>query len=391
MSARQPEATASDRKRMPVAGPWITEREIAYATEAAATNWYDRAGDFIGRFEQAFAAETGRRFAVSLPSCTSGLHLALAALGIGPGDEVVVPDVTWIASSAPVTYVGATPVFADIDPVTWCLDVASVEACLTPRTKAVIAVDLYGSMPDMAALQRVTGAAGVALIEDAAEAVGSAFLGTSAGGHGLVSTFSFHGSKTLTTGEGGMLVADDEELFARIKVLRDHGRRPGDVSFRNEEIAFKYKMSPVQAALGLAQLERLDELVGRKRDIYGWYHERLADLPGCTLNAEPAGTRNSYWMTTVVLDPALGLAKEQLGQRLADHGIDTRPFFSPLSSLKAYADAEGAAQARERNTVSYRVSPWGVNLPSALSLTEQDVDVVCTTLRQVVGELRPVR
>jgi len=256
-------------RRIAIAGPWITEKEISYVADAAANDWYENAGNYVRRFEDAFAGYVGRKFALSLPSCTSGLHLSLLALGVGKGDEVIVPDVTWIASSAPISYVGARPVFVDIDPATWCISTDAVTAAISDRTRAVIAVDLYGSMPDMAALLSVTEAHGVPLIEDAAEAIGSRYAGSLAGSFGETSVFSFHGSKTLTTGEGGMVVTDREDLYERMSMLRDHGRMPGDTSFFNAEVAYKYKMSSLQAALGLAQVERVEELIARKRNSGG--------------------------------------------------------------------------------------------------------------------------
>ncbi len=370
---------------IPVAGPWITEREIAYVAEAAETAWYGNANAFNDRFETAFAAAVGRRHAISLPSCTSGLHLALLAAGVGPGDEVIVPDCTWIATAAPIQYAGATPVFADIDPVTWCLSTASLERAITPRTRAVIAVDLYGSMPHMDELLAVCDGHGIPLIEDAAEAIGSVWHGRPAGGFGIASVFSFHGSKTVTTGEGGMVVTDDDALHRRMLVLRDHGRAPGDVAFVNQEVAHKYRMSALQAAMGLAQVERLEELVERKRRIFRWYADRLRAVDGLTLNAEPPQTRNSYWMVTMLLDPRHGLGKGTMPERLGSRGIATRPFFHPLSSLPAYQGTPAAQRGREGNPVSYRLSPSGINLPSALCLEEQDVDRVCAEVRRLLG------
>lgn len=235
-------------ERIPVAGPWITDLEVSYVDDAVRNAWYAGANAWHGRFEKTMAEFCGRKHAMALPSCTSALHLALAGLGVGPGDEVVVTDVTWIATSAPIDYVGATAVFADIDRASWCLSPESLEACLTPKTKAVIVVDLYGSMPDMEAIQSVCDRRHVPLIEDAAEAIGSTYRGRQAGSFGIASTFSFHGSKTITTGEGGMLLTDDDTLYARCGFLRDHGRTPGDRMFYNAEVAFKYKMSSMQAA-----------------------------------------------------------------------------------------------------------------------------------------------
>lgn len=367
-------------RRIPIAGPWITDRELAYVADAVRNAWYANANVFHDRFERSFADYVGVRHAVALPSCTAALHLALLALGIGPGDEVVVPDITWIASAAPVSYVGASPIFADIDPRSWCLSFESLEACITPRTKAVIPVDLYGNVCAWDAIHAVARRHGVAVIEDAAEAVGGEYHGRKAGSFGDVGTFSFHGSKTLTTGEGGMLVTDRDDVRERVLVLRDHGRRPGDRPFWNVEVAHKYKMSALQAALGLAQLERIDELLRRKDEIFAWYSRRLSGTPGVSLNWQAPGTRSTWWMVTVAWDETRALDKDGLAERLAADGIDTRPFFRPLSSLPAYEGLESARQARRRNTVAYAVSPRALNLPSSLALSEPDVERVCTAV-----------
>jgi perosamine synthetase len=375
-----------DYRRVPIAGPWITEREVEAVADAARTAWYDNAGTVIGRFEASFAGHTGRRHATSLPSCTSGLHLALAGLGVGEGDDVIVPESTWIATSAPITYVGAKPRFADVEADTWCMSAETLRAAITPRTKAAIVVDLYGSMPRMDELQAVCDEHGIALIEDSAEAAGSTYRGGAAGSFGVASTFSFHGSKTLTTGEGGMVLCDDDRLYERMMKLRDHGRPVGDTAFFNDEVAFKYKMSALQAALGLVQLERLEELVARKREIFAWYRDRLGDIEGITLNAEPEGVRNTYWMVTAIFDEETGVEERPLAAWLTEHGIATRPFFHPLSALPAYAGYPGVAEARAVNTVSTRLAKHGINLPSALMLDEEQVDYVCCWVQAYLRE-----
>lgn len=366
--------------RIPVAGPSITRREIDYVTDAVTNAWYGNANMYHARFEAAFAAYVGRRYAMALPSCTSAIHLSLLALGVGPGDEVIIPDSTWIASAAPITYVGATPVFVDVDAATWCIRPDSFQAAITERTKAVILVDLYGSMPDMSALLPIAKAHGVAVIEDAAEAIGSSFGGTLAGGFGDVSVFSFHGSKTLTTGEGGMLVTDRLDLYERAQFLRDHGRLPGDVQFLNAEVAYKYKMSSMQAALGLAQLERIGELVERKREIFGWYRDILGRETYLSLNAEPVGTLNSYWMVTAVWSPALQKEKNVVVLEMRERGVDVRPFFHPLSSLPAYATLVSSQNARETNSTSYNIGSRAINLPSGFNLTRDSVKSSCHAL-----------
>lgn len=372
-------------KRIPVAGPWMTEREAEYAADAARNAWYERAGEYLRRFELGMAEYVGVRHAVSLPHCTAGIHLSLVALEVGPGDEVIVPDVTWIASAAPITYVGATTVFADVDPDTWCLAVDAFKSCITPRTKAVIPVHLYGGVADMDAIRAVAEHHRIAIIEDAAGAVGSELRGHKAGSMGDTGVFSFHGSKTLATGEGGMVVTNSDELLERVLSLRDHGRAPGDRHFYNREVAFKYKMSALQAAVGLAQLERIEELVAKKREIFAWYREELSDFDGLRLNAEPEGTLNTYWMVTAIVDRHFGLGKRELMERLDERNIDARPFFHPLSSIPAYADTEEARVARERNVVSYEISPYGINLPSALELTREQVAFVSDSLKEILA------
>ena len=375
-------------EQIPIAGPWITQREIDYVTDAVTHAWYANANIYHERFQKAFADYLGVRFAISLPSCTSAIHLSLLALGVGAGDEVIVPDITWIASAAPITYVGATPVFADIDPKTWCLSAESFEKCITAKTRAVIPVDLYGNMPDMDAIQHVAKRHAVAIIEDAAEAIGSEYKGKKAGSFGDIGVFSFHGSKTLTTGEGGMLVTDREDIYRRVLVLRDHGRKPDDMMFWNTEVAYKYKMSSMQAALGLGQLERVDELIGLKRQIFAWYQDELEKIEGITLNFEAPHTKNTYWMVTVILDSGFGLAKDRLVKGFRERNISARPFFHPLSSLPAYHATAQARPARQRNTVSYQISPYGINLPSGLNMTAEKVSYVCKALKEMLPVAR---
>ena len=373
--------------RIPIAGPSITEKEINYVAEAVRTAWYENANLPAQRFEQAMAERIGRRFAIALPSCTSALHLSLSGLGIGAGDEVIVPELTWIATAAPILYVGATPVFADVNPIGWCLDAESLKRCVTPRTKAAIVVDLYGSMPDWAALELVAKQHNFPLIEDAAQAIGALYRGRPAGAFGAASTFSFHGSKTLTTGEGGMLLTDDEALHRRCLLLRDHGQKPGGARFFNEDIGFKYRMSAMQAALGLAQLERLDELAGHKRQIFEWYRKRLARQNEVMLNDEPTNVFSTYWMVTALVDAVFGIKKEELILELGGRGIDSRPVFYPLSMIPALRDYSPGVAMMSRNPVSYNIAWRGINLPSGHNMTEALVDRVAGALMESLESL----
>jgi perosamine synthetase len=373
-------------EHIPIAGPFITELEVQYVADAAKNGWYSNASLYTERFEAEMAAYVDRKYALALPSCTSALHLSLVALGIGAGDEVIVPDITWIASAAPISYTGAIPVFADIDPNTWCITADSIEQKISDKTKAIMVVDLYGGMPDMDEILAIASRLNIPVIEDAAEAIGSEYKNKKAGSFGTFSAFSFHGTKTLTTGEGGMLLTDDQELYDRCKILCDHGRDPEERElFFNKEVAFKYKMSNLQAAMGLGQLKRIDDLVAKKRELFSLYYEELYLVEGLTLNFEPNSTLNTYWMTTVMLDPALGFKKQEIIQRMAKSKISCRPFFHPLSTIPAFSQSEQAKRARVENTVAIDLSPYGVNLPSAMNLTKENVVTVCERLKNIIG------
>jgi perosamine synthetase len=373
-------------KTIPVAGPWITEKEIAYVSQATQDGWYDRSEHYQKRFEALFATHTGRLHAITLPSCTSALHLALLALGIGPGDEVIVPEITWIATAAPISYVGATPVFADIEPDSWCLSHQSVEQRISPKTRAIIAVDLYGNMPDLDALQTLAAKHQIALIEDAAQAIGSRYKNKPAGSFGTFSTFSFHGSKTLTTGEGGMLLTDNSQLYERCLFLHDHGRDPNaSTLFWNTEVAYKYKMSAMQAALGIAQMERLTALTDKKKTLFQQYQAGLASCSGIRLNTTRPDVENTYWMATILLDESLGWKKDPLRLALQEKDIQTRPFFHPLSQLPAYSNLADRSKYPQANPVAYTLSPYGLNLPSALILEKDDIQRVCSEIIRLLG------
>ncbi len=375
---------SNSQEVIPVAGPWVTEREVEYVADAARNAWFSNHYEYNRRFEEAFASYVGVKHAVSLPHCTAAIHLSLAAAGIGPGDEVIVPDVTWIASVAPVVYVGATPIFADIKKDTWCIDPKSVEAAITARTKAIIGVDLYGSMADWSELRRIADRHSLLLIEDAAESLGSEYGGKKAGALGDTGVFSFHGSKTLTTGEGGMFVTNDDHLHQRVMTLRDHGRPPGDKLFLNTEVGFKYKMSALQAAFGLAQIERVEELIAKKRQIFQWYRDALQGFDGVTLNAEPQGTLNSYWMVTVIPDASFGMDKFALMDAFRERKIDTRPFFSPLSSLPAFADRPESSAHMPKEPAGDEIAAYGVNLPSGYHITPDLVQHVAGALKKIL-------
>jgi perosamine synthetase len=365
------------KPRIHYAKPSITDVEVAYAADAAANGWGERCYEYIGRFERAFAQHLGVPFALSTSSCTGALHVGLAALGIGPGDEVILADTNWIASAAPIVYLGATPVFVDIRPDSWCLDPSAVEAAITPRTKAILAVHLYGNLCDMDALLDLGRRRGIPIVEDAAEGLGSQYHGRRAGSLGLFGTFSFHGTKTVTTGEGGMFVTSDPDLYERVLTLSNHGRARGQTKqFWPDVVGFKYKLSNIQAAIGLGQMERIDGLLQRKRDILATYKRLVAGLPGVTMNPEPPGMVNGAWMPTVVFDPSTAVTCERLQAALASENIDARVFFAPLSGMPMFTP-------RRENRWAWDIPGRAINLPSYHDMTDAEQQRVTNVITQV--------
>jgi perosamine synthetase len=357
--------------------PSITELEIRYATDAATNGWGDRCYEYIGRFEQLFREHLGVKHAIATSSCTGALHMGLAAFAVGLGDEVILADINWIASAAPITYLGARPVFVDVMPDTWCIDPEKVEAAITPRTKAIVAVHIYGNLCNMDALLAIGAKHGIPVIEDAAEAIGSEWKGNKAGSMGAFGTFSFHGTKTITTGEGGMFVTDDDDLYEKVLTLSNHGRARGQAKqFWADVVGFKYKMSNMQAAIGCAQMERIEELIAGKRRIFSYYAKRLSDLP-LRMNPEPAGTRNGDWMPTIIVDDSVHFDREGLLAKFKANGIDGRVFFWPLSMLPMF-------EKQLENKVSYGLFRRAVNLPTYHDMDENEMDRVIAVLRDVL-------
>jgi len=368
------------KNKMQFAGPSVTKEDTEIVMDALQNGWYgEKAYYYVETFEREFADYHNRKHALMTTNCTSALHLLLDGLGIGEGDEVIAPECTWIGSVACITYQRAKTVFADIDPVNWCLTADSIEAVITPKTKAVIVVDLYGNMPDYDSIQKVCDKHNILMIEDSAESLGSTYKGVKAGKFGVGSTFSFHRTKTITTGEGGMLLIDDEELFQRCKFLRDHGRQPG--SFFNTEITFKYMPFNVQAALGYAQFKRINELVEKKRWILKGYKDRLSDIPDIQMNSEPKHIINGAWASALVFGLSHGVSRDIAIEELEKLDLPVRPFFYPLSSLPAFNDERNG---RANNPIAYDISSRGINLPYALNLTEFDLDKYTKALRNLL-------
>ena len=373
--------------RIPIAEPDLRGNELKYVSECVTTNWISSQGEFVRRFEREFAARLGIEHALAVSNGTVALQLALAAFGIGPGDEVIVPDLTFAATINTVLHVGATPVVVDVDPATWNICPKAVAAALTPRTKAIMPVHLYGQPADMDALMALAKPRGIVVIEDAAEAVGAAYKGRPCGALGDAACFSFFSNKVLTTGEGGMVVFRDGNIAQRAQRLRDHGMDPGKRYWHNE-VGFNFRLTNLQAAIGCAQLERLDGFLARKQAMARRYVRRLAAFPEITLPAAIPGLTNSYWVFSVIIDfVAIGIDREAFMARLGRAGIETRPLFYPLHDMPPYRPfTRGAAFP-----VTDRLSASGVSLPSGVLLADEDIDYVCDVIESQIRARRLLR
>lgn len=365
-------------KMILTAGPSVSAREAAYAFDAAEKGWNSQWSKYLTSFENKFSEYVGAKYAISTSSCTGALQIALMSLDIGPGDEVIVPDETWVASAAAINYVGATPVFADIELDSWNIDAASVESLVTPKTKAIIVVHMYGGPARMTPILALAQKYSLKVVEDAAPAIGATWNGKAAGTFGDFGAFSFQGAKLLVTGEGGMLVTDDKDLYEKAKKIADQGRNPSK-TFWIDERGVKFKMSNVQAAIGLAQIERADELIAMKRRIFSWYKDRLGDFPGLHLNEEVSGGRSIYWMTSLRLDRTIEISRDELIKRLRDRNVDTRPVFPAISQYPIWPVSQNP------QPVALEVGKTAMNLPSGVCLTKNEVMYICDQIIDILG------
>jgi perosamine synthetase len=363
---------------LPVAAPNLGGNEEKYVVDAVRSSWVSSTGPYLARFENEFANLCGTRHAIAVSNGTVALHLALLGLGVGAGDEVVVPSLTYVASVNAIQYVGAKPVFVDVDPSTWCLDVAAVERAITSRTRAVVAVHLYGQPADMDALRAVCDPRAIHIVEDAAEAPLAIYHGRVTGGLGDVGTFSFYGNKLFTSGEGGAVTVDDDDLAARIRLLRGQGMDPAR-RYHFPIVGYNYRLTNVAAALLCAQLERREEFLEARRRIFAAYESRLSGVAGLTLQSDVPGTERSPWLFCALVDSDFGLDRDTLMLHLDAAGIETRPFFPPIHRLPPY---ENLARDQDASLpVTDRIAAQGLNLPTFVGMTEEDVDRVCDAIR----------
>ncbi len=369
-------------KRIPVAVPSLKGNEKKYVEQCLDSTWISSAGEFIGRFEQSFAEFCNVRHAVAINNGTTAIHLALVALGIGEGDEVLIPTLTYIATANAVAYCNAKPVLVDSEPGTMNMDAAQLEAKITPRTKAIIVVHLYGHPVDMDPVMDVALRHGLKVIEDAAEAHGAEYNGTRVGGIGDCATFSFFGNKIVTTGEGGMVTTNDDELAARLRLYRGQGMDPKR-RYWFPVVGFNYRMTNVAAAIGLAQMERIDDALKARQQVAGWYEKAFAahaDIIQRPVVAPYA--HHVYWMYTVQLIGLTDAQRDEVMQIMDANGIETRPVFYPMHVLPPYLE-DGAPYP-----VANQQAAQGINLPTHAELEAEDVERVASSLVAAVRHVR---
>lgn len=369
------------RRCIPVSSPSLVGNEREYVLDCIDSGWVSSAGAYVERFEAAFAEFCGVKHAVACCNGTAALHLSLLALGVGPGDEVIVPTLTFVATANAVTYCGARPVFVDSDPLTWNLDPAQVEAKVTPRTKGIIAVHLYGLPAEMDELRRIARRRGLFLLEDAAEAHGALYRGRTAGALADAAAFSFYGNKIISTGEGGMVTTDDDALAARARLLRGQGV-DSERRYWFPVVGYNYRMMNLSAALGLAQLERADWHIGRRRKVAESYLELLRGVSCLNWQEESAWARHAYWMFTVVLGEGSSVSRDALMERLEERGVETRPVFYPVHLLPPYREAARG----EEFPVAERLARRGVSLPTWAGLSHDDLEYVYESLCKVLSD-----
>jgi len=364
------------RPFIPISKPSITEKEISFVTSAVESTWVSSLGEYINTFESEFAKFCGTKYAVSVFNGTVAIHLSLEALGIGPGDEVIMPNLSFIATANAVMHAGAIPVFADIEHSTLGLDPKDIEKRITPRTKAIMPVHLYGHPANMQPIMDLASRYNLLVIEDAAEAHGAKAYGQVVGSFGKCATFSFYGNKIITTGEGGMITTNDPALNERLRHLRDHAMLK-EKRYWHDMLGYNYRITNLQAALGCAQLERIDDLLAKRQEVLDTYRKFLKDVPGISLNKHAEWAEPTCWLVCMEMEGVTEAERDAMLVYLKENSIDSRPYFYPMSQMP-YID-------QKANTpVVFDTYKIGLNLPTYIGLSEDEIEYICATIRKYV-------
>jgi len=371
---------------IPVCEPVIGEKELEYVVDCMKTNWISSKGKYIEEFEGRFAEYCDCKYGVTTTSGTTAIHLALGSLGIKKGDEVIVPSFTMIGSVFPIIYCGAKPVLVDAEPETWNIDVNKIEEKITDRTRAIIPVHIYGHPCDMDPIMKLAKKHDLYVIEDAAEAHGAKYKGKKTGGIGHIGCFSFYANKIITTGEGGMVVTNDEEIAERAKSLRNLSFPKEKRIYQHPEVGYNYRMTNIQSAIGLAQLEKIEELIERRRKNAHLYNSLLKDVDGITLPIEKEWAKNVYWMYSILIEDEYGISRDELMERLMKKGIDTRTFFIPMHQQVVFENMK--LFKGERYPVAEELSRKGMYLPSSSGLKEEEINFVCNEIKKIIRGIK---
>ncbi len=371
-------ACFSRTHRTPIMQPLLNGNELAYVSDCINTGWISSQGAYVKRFEKEFAEYCGAQYAVAVSNGTVALHLALAALDIKAGDEVIVPDLTFAASINAIIYTGATPIIVDVDATTWTISLEDIEKNITPRTKAIMPVHLYGHPCHMDEIMALAKKHNLLVVEDAAEAIGGKYKGKHVGTFGEAATFSFFGNKTITTGEGGMVFFKDKAIYEKAMVLRDHGMSK-ERKYWHDYVGFNYRMTNLQAAIGCAQLERIDEFVEAKRKLATFYNKILSATGNFILPPQESWATNGYWLYTAILKDTANISRDELMDKMLKNGVETRAVFFPLHEMPPYKNYPTKSTFKNAN----HISAQGISLPSSVNITQEELDNMSNALHSI--------
>lgn len=360
---------------IPISQPSITQKEIDYVTDAIKSGWVSSLGKYIDLFEEKFASYCGTKYAVAASNGTTALHLVLVSLGIKADDEIIIPDLTFIATGNAVKYIGAKVITVDVDEDTLCISPEAIRKAISSKTKAIIPVHLNGHPANMEEINKIAKENNLFVVEDAAEAHGAEFNGQKVGSLSNAGIFSFYGNKIITSGEGGMITTNSKELYKKMRYLRDHAMSK-DKKYWHTEVGFNYRMTNLQAALGVAQFERIDEILLKRKELFEYYQERLKNVQGIKLNHEASWAKNVYWLISIEIDGYIESQRDEFIQKLKTKNIDSRPYFYPLSDMPMYENAD--------TPMTHKVYQRGLFLPSYFDITKDEVNYICKEIINIL-------
>lgn len=365
-------------KKISFAGPWITKKEVDYVVDGVKNGFYENYDKHTRKLEETICKYLGVKYAIATHCCTLALHLATATLELKKGDEVICADFSWIATAYAISYTGATPVFVDIDPDSWCIAPHAIEKAITKKTKAIMLVHTFGHPAEMDKIMEIAKKHKLYVIEDAAPSLGAEFKGRKVGTFGDIACFSFQGAKIAVSGEGGIFVTNNKNLYERAKLLASMGRTDSKAVFWSDMIGYQYTIANLTAALALAQVERIDELIRQKREMFNWYYSRLKNVGGIKIIKEKKSCKSNYSYPSILLEKNITVPRDTILKEFKELNIHARPAFPRMSRFPVFA------KNRFKNPEAQKVEKYGISLPSAFNLTEKDIDFVCRSFSKII-------